>query len=96
LRRERGNEVKLKDNMIDTGLKDKVALITGINNPYGIGAATAKAFAAEGAAKTPNLSFLYLLTVALVAQGNNLELPGVTHYRLEMEFALMDRSTFRF
>ena len=36
--------------MIDTGLKNKVALITGVNNPHGIGAAAAKAFAAEGAA----------------------------------------------
>jgi len=35
--------------MIDTGLKDKVVLITGANNPHGIGAATAKAFAAQGA-----------------------------------------------
>jgi len=35
--------------MIDTGLKGKVVLVTGGNNPYGIGAATAKAFAAEGA-----------------------------------------------
>ena len=36
--------------MIDPGLKDKVVLITGGNNPYGIGAATAKALAAQGAA----------------------------------------------
>jgi NAD(P)-dependent dehydrogenase (short-subunit alcohol dehydrogenase family) len=35
--------------MIDTGLKNKVVLITGVNNPHGIGAATAKAFTAEGA-----------------------------------------------
>ena len=35
--------------MIDYGLKDKVALITGANNPQGIGAATASAFAREGA-----------------------------------------------
>ena len=35
--------------MIDTGLKDKVVLITGGNNPHGIGAAAAKAFAAQGA-----------------------------------------------
>jgi len=35
--------------MIDTGLKNKVALITGCNNPHGIGAATARAFAAQGA-----------------------------------------------
>jgi len=33
--------------MLDTGLKDKVVLITGAN--HGIGAATAKAFANEGA-----------------------------------------------
>ena len=35
--------------MINYGLKDKVALITGANNPQGIGAATALAFAREGA-----------------------------------------------
>ena len=35
--------------MIDYGLKDRVALITGANNPQGIGAATASAFAREGA-----------------------------------------------
>ena len=35
--------------MIDYGLKDKVAIITGANNPQGIGAATALAFAREGA-----------------------------------------------
>ncbi len=34
--------------MIDTGLKGKVALVTGGNNPKGIGAATARALAAEG------------------------------------------------
>ena len=35
--------------MIDYGLKDRVALITGANNPWGIGATTARAFAREGA-----------------------------------------------
>ena len=35
--------------MVDYGLKNKVALITGANNPQGIGAATAVAFAREGA-----------------------------------------------
>ena len=35
--------------MVDYGLKNKVALITGANNPQGIGAATALAFAREGA-----------------------------------------------
>jgi 3-oxoacyl-[acyl-carrier protein] reductase len=36
--------------MIDTKLGGKVALITGANNPLGIGAAAARAFAAQGAA----------------------------------------------
>src|SRR3712207_9488338 len=36
--------------MIDTGLTGKVVLITGANNPYGIGANAARAFAAQGAA----------------------------------------------
>lgn len=35
--------------MIDYGLKDKVVLITGANNPQGIGATAALAFAREGA-----------------------------------------------
>ena len=35
--------------MVDYGLKNKVALITGANNPWGIGATTAQAFAREGA-----------------------------------------------
>ena len=34
--------------MVNYGLKDRVALITGANNPQGIGAATALAFAREG------------------------------------------------
>lgn len=35
--------------MLDYGLKDRVAIVTGANNPQGIGAATALAFAREGA-----------------------------------------------
>ena len=35
--------------MVDYGLQDRVAIITGANNPQGIGAATALAFAREGA-----------------------------------------------
>ena len=35
--------------MVDYGLKDRVVLITGANNPQGIGATTAFAFAREGA-----------------------------------------------
>ena len=34
--------------MIDTGLKHKVAIVTGANNPYGIGAAIAQALAKQG------------------------------------------------
>jgi len=36
--------------MIDPGLSDKVALVTGANNPRGIDGATARAIAAQGAA----------------------------------------------
>jgi len=35
--------------MIDPGLKDKVVLVTGGNNPHGIGAAIARSFASQGA-----------------------------------------------
>jgi 3-oxoacyl-[acyl-carrier protein] reductase len=35
--------------MIDPGLEGKTVLITGANNPFGIGAGTARAFAAQGA-----------------------------------------------
>lgn len=35
--------------MINYGLEGKVAIVTGANNPWGIGAATALAFAREGA-----------------------------------------------
>ena len=35
--------------MVDYGLKNKVAIVTGANNPQGIGGATATAFAREGA-----------------------------------------------
>ena len=35
--------------MIDPGVKDKVVLVTGGNNPFGIGASIARAFALHGA-----------------------------------------------
>lgn len=34
--------------MIDPELKDKVVVVTGANNPRGIGAGTTQAFAAQG------------------------------------------------
>ena len=40
---------KGEKQMVEYGLKDKVVLITGANNPWGIGAMTALAFAREGA-----------------------------------------------
>ncbi len=36
--------------MIDPGLRNKVVLVSGANHPFGIGAAIAGAFAAQGAA----------------------------------------------
>lgn len=35
--------------MVDPGLNGKAVLVTGANNPHGIGAAVAHAFAAQGA-----------------------------------------------
>lgn len=35
--------------MIDPGIENKTVLITGANNPFGIGAGTARAFAVQGA-----------------------------------------------
>jgi 3-oxoacyl-[acyl-carrier protein] reductase len=35
---------------METGLRDRIVLITGVDNPSGIGAATARAFVLEGAA----------------------------------------------
>ena len=48
------NEFKLVEyeeaaQMVNYGLKNRVAIITGANNPWGIGATTALAFAREGA-----------------------------------------------
>lgn len=52
--------------MIDTKLTNKVVLITGANNPRGIGAATARAFSAEGA-KT----FLHYFSVSSQEEGHS-------------------------
>jgi 3-oxoacyl-[acyl-carrier protein] reductase len=50
--------------MIDPGLNNKIVLVTGGNNPYGIGAATARAFAAQGAAV-----FIHYFRQSLELQG---------------------------
>ncbi len=65
--------------MIDPGLDGKVVLITGANNPYGIGAATAKAFAAQGARVF--LHFFRLPNAPSGAEG--VRGPGPAFYRAQ-------------
>jgi 3-oxoacyl-[acyl-carrier protein] reductase len=67
---------KYGDKMIDTGLKNKVAMITGVNNPYGIGATTAKAFAAEGAA-------VFVTYLRLPAEESTTNVPGESFFRAQ-------------
>ena len=55
--------------MIDTQLKDKVVLVTRAN--HGIGAATAKAFVAEGAAVA-----IHYLSATCRRSGWNLQAPA--------------------
>jgi 3-oxoacyl-[acyl-carrier protein] reductase len=62
--------------MIDTGLKNKVVLITGVNNPHGIGAATAKAFTTEGAA-------VFATYLRLPAEVRPTNVPGEAFYRAQ-------------
>ena len=66
--------------MIDPGLDGKVVLITGANNPYGIGAATAKAFAAQGARV-----FLHFLRLSdgPVGTEDRVSGPGWAFFRLQ-------------
>lgn len=62
--------------MIDTGLKNKVVLITGVNNPHGIGAATVKSFAAEGAA-------VFATYLRLPAKESTTDVPGEEFFRAQ-------------
>jgi 3-oxoacyl-[acyl-carrier protein] reductase len=62
--------------MIETGLKNKVVLITGVNNPHGIGAATAKAFATEGAA-------VFVTFLRIPAEESRKNVPGEAFFRAQ-------------
>jgi len=62
--------------MIDTGLKNKIVLITGVNNPYGIGAATARAFIAEG-------TTVFVTYLRLPAEASTTNLPGEAFYHVQ-------------
>ncbi len=65
--------------MVHTGLQNKVAIITGAN--HGIGAATAKALAAEGVAVL--ISFLRMPPLGDAAESSNKAdptTPGLAYY----------------
>ena len=66
--------------MINPGLENKVVVVTGANNPYGIGAATAKAFAKQRAKV-----FLHYFrdSRSLPAPSSNVTFPGEAFYRLQ-------------
>ena len=61
--------------MINYGLKDKVVIVTGANNPQGIGAATALAFANEGA----KIVIIYK-KIDRVYDKNNIDKNGADRY----------------
>lgn len=73
--------------MVDPGLKDKVVLITGGNNPRGIGAATARAFAAQGAAVFVHYFRQPIPQFAKSAEAGASDTPGVAFY-----YAMQTRS----
>ena len=64
--------------MVQTGLQDKVAIITGAN--HGIGAATAKALAAEGVAV--RINSLRMPPLGDTAEYNEVDptTPGLAYY----------------
>lgn len=62
--------------MINTRLEDKVVLVTGANNPFGIGAAVAKAFATQKA----KVFFHYFRRAAAPDHANHNDSPGEKFY----------------
>jgi 3-oxoacyl-[acyl-carrier protein] reductase len=69
--------------MIDPGLKGRIALVTGGNNPHGIGAAVAKALAEQGA-----MVFIhYFRQEAAAPQSDEPDAPG-----LDLYYAMQSRS----
>jgi 3-oxoacyl-[acyl-carrier protein] reductase len=67
--------------MIDTGLEGKVVLVTGAN--HGIGAATARAFAAEGAAVFVQYLSLPVEDDASTSEQRKPDAPGEALYRAQ-------------
>ena len=65
--------------MIDPGLNDKTVLVTGGNNPHGIGAATARAFARQGAAVFIHY-FRQPFDSKSVKDQKELEIPGLPFF----------------
>jgi 3-oxoacyl-[acyl-carrier protein] reductase len=65
--------------MINTGLSDKVVVVTGANNPHGIGAAIAKAFAAQGS----RLFLHYFRDKSSAANSDSVASPGEAFYRTQ-------------
>lgn len=74
--------------MIDPGLRGRVALVTGGNNPQGIGAATAMALAAQGAA----VFIHYFRQSTEVSQSTTRESGGVEVPGLPFYFAMQAKS----
>lgn len=67
--------------MLDPELKEKVVLVTGANNPYGIGAAVARAFAAQGAKVF--LHYFRQHNSSSTQTPGALNAPGMSFYKLQ-------------
>lgn len=70
----------LRNRLPDSGLKERVVLVTGANNPHGIGAAVAQAFAAHG-----SKLFLHYFrqTDDLISRSPAVPSPGIDFYRTQ-------------